>query len=348
MPIVDRVGLFDILTRPGKLGQVPVVPGLESPNQTSTLAKLVYAEYFVGEIGEVTRESALQIPSIKKARDVLLGAIAGMQLREYEGDTEVDQPWLYSTKSPISPWHRTAYVFDDLFFYDWSALAVERDSAGQIIDAIHIPFARWSADAAGVISIDNKPVDNSDVVLIPGNGSGGVLVAGAATIKGAAALQRAWVGRAQNPIPLLILQQVSDDEIDDDEIDEMIEAYSAARTSPNGAVAFADNRIKPEAIGTVDASLFENGRNAAVLDAARVTGVPASILDGSQSTASLTYSTTEGKRNEFDDYSLPMYTDPLQARLSLDDVSAKGRVIRFDHSQRNAIAAAAVTAPTKD
>jgi hypothetical protein len=343
------MGLFDVLTRPGRFGaQTPVTPGLESPNQTSSLAKLVYSEFFAGEQGEVTRESALQIPAIKKARDTLLGAIAGMPLREYEGDTEIDQPWLYSTSSDISPWHRTAYIFDDLFFYDWSALAVSRDGSGQITDAIHIPFGRWSVDAQRTVSVDNKPVPKEEIVLIPGNGSGGVLVAGAPTIKGSIALNRAWVGRAQNPIPLLVLQQVTDDQIDDDEVDEMIEAYSAARNSPNGAVAFADHRIKPTALGEVDASLFENGRNAAVLDAARVTGVPASILDGSQSTASLTYSTTEGKRNEFDDYSLPMYTDPIQARLSLDDVSAKGRVIRFDHSGRNSVIASAVTSPTKD
>jgi hypothetical protein len=343
------VGLFDILTRPGKLGlQMPVAPGLESPNQTSSLAKVVYAEYFTGEIGEVTRASALQIPALKKAHDVLLAAVAGMQLIEKEGEAVVDQPWLYSTSSGISPWHRMAYIFDDLFFYDWSAIAVQRDSFGQITDGIHIPFGRWSVDESGIVSVDYKPAADREVILIPGNGTGGVLVAGAPTIKGAAALQRAWIGRAQNPIPLLVLQQQSDDEIDDDEIEELIDAYSAARTSPTGAVAFADNRIKPEALGVVDASLFENGRNAVVLDIARLTGVPASILDGSQSTASLTYSTTEGKRNEFDDYALPIWTDPIQARLSMDDVSAKGRVIRFDHSARNAIAAPAITAPTKD
>jgi hypothetical protein len=343
------VGLFDRFTRTGRdIGAPPVSPGLESPNQTSTLAKVAYAEYFVGAYGVVDRLAALQIPAIKKARDTLLAIVAGLELKEYEGDQVIDQPWLYRTKSGISCWHRNAYVFDDLFFYDWSALAVERDSSGQITDGLHIPFERWSTDANGVVSVDFQPANSKEVILIPGNGSGGILSAGAAIIRGAQALQQAWIGRAQNPIPLLVIQQVTDDELEDEEIEEMVDSYAAARTSPTGAVAFADNRVKLEAMGVVSSDLFEEGRNAVVLDIARLTGVPAAILDGSQAQASLTYETQEGRRTDVDDYSVPMWTDPWQARLSLDDVSAEGRVIRFDRSSRSANVAPALTTPLKD
>ena len=344
------MGLLDFFTRTDRrVGAPPITPGLESPNQSTTLAKVAYAEYFVGAYGVVDRLAALQIPAIKKARDTLLGIVASLPLVEREGDTVVDQPWLVTTATGISPWHRLAYVFDDLFFYDWSALAVQRNPwTGQIIDAIHIPFDRWSTDERGAVTVDYKPASQREVILIPGNGSGGILAAGAEVIKGAQALQRSWVGRAQNPIPLIVIQQVSDDEIEDDEIDDLIEAYAAARTSPTGAVAWSDHRTKIEALGTVSSDLFEEGRNAVVLDIARLSGLPASILDGSQSTASLTYSTSEGKRSEFDDYSLPMWLSPIEARLSMDDVSAAGRVIRFDRSSRTASVAPAITQPLKD
>lgn len=353
------MGLFDIFTRPARLNMVPSAPvslSLESPNASSSFTKVVFAEYFTGEQGEVTRLAALQIPAIKKARDVLLGIIAGLQLQEHEGETFIDQPWLRSTKSGISPWHRIAYVFDDIFFYDWSALTVERDTSGQIIDAVRIPWERWSFDEyTGRVTVDDKPVSADKVVLIPGNGSGGILAAGAPTIKGARALERAWIGRAQNPIPLVELHQITDDELtdgsvdpDDDEVGDLLNAWSVARTSPTGAVGFTDNRVEVRTHGEVQTNLFEEGRNAIVLDIARLTGVPASILDGSQSTASLTYSTQEGKRNEFDDYALPMWLGPIEARLSLDDVSAAGRVIRFDRSSRNAPVAPTVNAPLED
>ncbi|MEX1079810.1 MAG: hypothetical protein WED09_11955 [Homoserinimonas sp.] len=284
------MGLLDIFRSPVNLTALaaPVSLSLESPNQTSSLAKVVFAEYFAGELGEVSRLTALQIPALKKARQLLVSTVAGLPLTEYEGEASVDQPWLYSTKTGISPWHRTAFILDDLLFYDWAALAVERDKDGQITDAVRVPFERWGVDAQGKVSVDAKPVSADQIILIPGSGDGGILAAGAQTIKGARALERAWIGRAQNPIPLVELHQLTDDgltdgsvDADDDEIGDLIEAWSAARTSPTGAVGFTDNRVEVRTHGTVATNLFEEGRNAIVLDIARLTGVPASILDGS-------------------------------------------------------------------
>lgn len=343
------MAVLDSLVRTGRriLGRAGL-PGLESPNQTSALTKVLYAEYFVGELGEVNREAALQIPAIKKARNTIAGILMKLELCEFEGTTKIDQPWLYRSETGISPQHRTVQIFDDLFFYDWCALAVKRNPwTEQIIDAIRVPIERWSVDSDGSVRVDYKPASNREVVLIPGIGDGGVL-GSAPTIRGALALERAWLGRAQNPIPLIELHQITDATLDDDEIDEMVSDWSSARTSPTGAVGFTSQDVEVRVHGTVSTDLFEQGRNAVVLDAARITGVPASILEGSQSTATLTYSTTEGKRNEFDDYTLPQYMTPMEARLSMDDVSRPGRVIRFDLSSRQATAAPALTPPLKD
>ena len=352
------MGLLDLFRSPVNLTALaaPLSLSLESPNQTSSLAKVVYAEYFAGELGEVTRLSALQIPALKKARGLLVTTIAGLPLREYEAEVEVDQPWLRNSKTGISPWHRTAFLLDDILFYDWAALAVERDKAGQITDAVRVPFERWSVDEnTGRVRVDGRFVSAEQIVLIPGSGDGGILAAGASTIKGARALERAWIGRAQNPIPLVELHQLTDEGLtdgsvdpDDDEIGDLIDAWAAARISPNGAVGFTDNRVEVRVHGTVQTNLFEEGRNAIVLDIARLTSVPASILDGSQSEASLTYSTSEGKRNDFIDYSLPALLAPIEARLSLDDVSGPGRVIRFDKSGLVTTEQASVNEPTKD
>jgi phage portal protein BeeE len=53
-------------------------------------------------------------------------------------------------------------------------------------------------------------------------------------------------------------------------------------------------------------------------------------MDASLSTASLTYSTQEGQRNEFADFTLPYWLEPIQQRLSLDDVVPSGQRVRFD------------------
>lgn len=341
-----------------------VVAPLVTPNQTSLLPLVTYSEYFMGEVGEVSRLGALQIPAVKRARDIITAAVAGTQLKQFRGEQDVTPAWLKNSRSGVSPYHRMLATVDDILFYDWSLWAVERGSSGQILDAVRIPFERWQVDdLSGRITVDGKTVNAEEVVLIPGNGSGGLLLTGAGTIKGYRAMERAWVGRVQNPIPLVELHQTSDDPLnggdydedgnpiegsEEDEINRLVSEWSMARTSPTGAVGFTPHNVELRVHGDVKHELFVEGRNAGVLDVARLAGLPGALLDGSMATATLTYSTTEGKRSEFDMYTTPLYLDPIEARLSLDDVSPAGHVIRFDRAARAATVAPATTQPLED
>lgn len=323
---------------------------------TSQMSQLVWSEFYAGEVAEVTRDTALQVPPIKRGRDILVGVIAGMQLQQWQGGTEVAAPWLTNSASGISPWHRMAGTIDDLIFYDWSCWAVSRDGDGTILDALRVPYERWAVDDfTGVVSVDGNTVSADEVIIFPGNGSGGILMSGAQTIKGYRALERSWIGRAQNPIPLVELHMTSDDPLTDgdedeenDEIGRLVSEWSAARLSPNGAVGFTPHNVEVRTHGTAQTDLFVEGRNAGVLDVARLLNLPASLLDGTQTTASLTYVTTEGKRSEFAALSIPAWLNPIEARLSLDDVAPAGQVIRFDQSTLADVVAEPVNAPRED
>ena len=355
------MGLLDRMTRALRVseraGTAPtVVAPLVSPLASSSAAQLVWSEFFAGEIAEVTRDTALMIPPLKRGRDILVAVIAGMQLKQLTGAAEDVAPWLTNSASGISPWHRMAGTVDDLIFYDWSAWAVSRDAFGRIVDALRIPFERWSVDDyTGIVRVDEQPVSADEIIVFPGNGSGGILRSGAQTIKGYRALERSWIGRAQNPIPLVELHMTSDDPLtdgdDDDENDEiqrLVDDWASARLSPNGAVGFTPHNVEVRVHGTAQTDMFVEGRNAAVLDVARLLNMPAQLLDGSMSTATLTYSTTEGKRSEFDDYSVPTWIAPIEARLSLDDVAGPGSVIRFDQSGRRSTTAPDINSPRED
>lgn len=331
--MVRNVGVFDKIKTAARLGATGArsATGLVSPHESGKLQRIAWAEHFKGELDPVTRNGAMRIPAHAKARNVLAGIIASLPLVEFEHDTRVDQPWLYRTSGDVSPWHRMVWTVDDLIHHGWSLWAVARNPwTGQIVDAARVPYELWELDQwTGEVTVAGEPAKASEVILIPGSFEG-IIEAGADTIRGAHALQRAWIGRAQNPIPLVELHQVTDDELDNDEIDEMVDDWAQARMSPTGAVGFTDNRVEVRVHGEVRTDLFEEGRNAIVLDIARLTGLPAALLDGSMSTSTLTYSTQEGKRNEFIDYTLPTYLRPIEARLSMDDVCKPGRRIRFD------------------
>lgn len=323
---------------------------------SSNISQLVWSEFYAGEVAEVTRESALMIPPLKRGRDILVGVIAGMQLQQWQDETDVKARWLMNSSSGISPWHRMAATIDDLIFYDWSAWAVERGENDEITDAVRIPYERWSIDDfTGVVTVDGAEVDASQIVIFPGNGSGGILMSGAQSIKGYRALERSWIGRAQNPIPLVELHQTSDepltdgsDEDEEDEIGRLVDEWSVARLSPNGAVGYTPHNLEVRVHGQASTDLFVEGRNAAVLDIARLLNLPASLLDGAQSQASLTYVTTEGKRSEFAALSIPAWTSPIEARLSLDDVAPEGQVIRFDMSNLVDVVAEPIRSPKED
>lgn len=323
---------------------------------TSQMSQLVYSEFFAGEVAELTREGALSIPPLKRGRDILVGTIASLQLQEWAEANETTPAWLRNSTSGISPWHRMAMTIDDLLFYDWSAWTVKRDGSDAIIDALRIPYERWSIDdTTGAVYVDGSQVSADEIIVFPGNGSGGILATGSTTIKGYRALERSWIGRAQNPIPLVELHQTSDDPLTDgddedeeNEIRRLTDDWSAARTSPTGAVGYTPHNIEVRVHGNVQTDLYVEGRNAAVLDVARLLGLPAALLDGSMSTATLTYSTAEGKANEFAMYSLPAWMSPIEARLSLDDVSPAGHVIRFDRSSLVQAEQPAVATPRSD
>src|SRR5690606_19684720 len=81
-----------------------------------------------------------------------------------------------------------------------------------------------------------------------------------------------------------------------------------------------------------DSQMFIEGRNAVRLDFANLTNIPASLLDGSTATASLTYTTAEGQKSSFHEQSLRYWSAPIEHRLSMDDVVPRGQRVRFDIS----------------
>jgi phage portal protein BeeE len=83
-----------------------------------------------------------------------------------------------------------------------------------------------------------------------------------------------------------------------------------------------------------DSALYIEGRNASKMDIAAFFNLPASVLDATSATASLTYVTQEGNRSSLDDMTLPYWIGPIASRLSQDDIVPAGQSVRFDFSSR--------------
>ena len=319
-----------LLGTPGSSGVQSA--GIKSPFSESQLQTVIWSEVFGTQPTLITRAEAMSLPAVFKARAILLSLIADKPLTARKGDdlAPTQPAWLYRTDGDVSPWLRMAGTLDDLIFYGWSLWGIERGAAGQITYAGRVPFARWKTDDRGRILVDDKPVDSADVLLIPGP-SDGLLTFASRSLRGAVAIESAWVDRALNPIPQIELHQTVESGITAPEAKTLVDNWNAARNS-GSSTAFTPFDVTANALGQVAPDLFTEGRNNSRLDVANFFNLPASLLDGSVSVASLTYSTQEGRRNEVFDYTLRYWLGPIEGRLSQDDVVPAGQRVRFDFS----------------
>lgn len=350
--LAANVADSNVLPFPRKATVAVASPYADSSN---ALEQLVASDLLPAgaDMPKVSRSLALQVPAVAKARALLHSVIATRPLRAYRFDPDTgeqvrltEQPtWLYRTDTGISPRMRTRLILDDLIFEEASVLLLNRGQGDEILEATHIPYSRWGVTQSGHIEIDRQVMSAEQVAWIPGPGPG-LLAQARHTIEAALSTEQAWAARVRNPFPAMVLEHTDPDgELDDAEAKAFVEAVAAARRNPDSAVMYAGPRMRIVSHAADSTDLFESGRNAIRLDFGNYLNMPAAVLDGSVSEASLTYSTQEGRRNDFLDLTVPTYAGPIEDALSLDSIVPRGQFIRFDFTDL-ATSTATPTGPT--
>lgn len=348
------MGLFDkLLPSRQAVGLLlkPDQTAIRSPWVSSNLARVALADMAGMQLTGVSREQAMSVAPVARGRGLIVGHLSGLPLKLWDAatDAELSAPaWFGSTGSLLSPRMRLAWTLDDLIFTGMSLWAVQRDDQDQITDALRVPRNQWSPDldSLGVI-VNGEPVTDPRSVLLFEGIQEGLLTIAAGDVRGALDMANAWRQRVASPIPNVALKQTDQNtELDETEIDDLVLDWEKARQA--GGTAFVPWGIEAEAMGEVTADLFIEGRNGSRLDLANFLQVPASLLEGSQSTASLTYSTQEGRRSDFLDSCLTYWAAPIEARLSQDDVTPDGTTVRFDYSSLVSVPAPTHSNTTED
>src|SRR6185437_14730340 len=210
-----------------------------------------------------------------------------------------------------------------------------------------IPYALWDIDedTAQVIDVDGRPLDPGRVKLIPGSHSG-LLDFGRDTIRQAASLERVAADVAAHPFRLE-LHQTTDVALSPDERADLITAAREA-LAVNDGIIWTNSAVETKDHALDSGELLVGGRNASALDVARNASIPAAMLDATTAGASLEYATLQGRNQQWIDYGLVIYMDPVEARLGMDDVTPSGQRVAFDTADLTAPAAAATGPVTED
>lgn len=324
------MGIFETLRLTPSVG-LTTPTAIASPWAEGSLATVVWSDIFGDDVVvPLTRAEAMTVPAINRARDLICATAMRLPLLAMDAtgplSAEKQPTWMYRTDGGVSPQMRTVWTLDDLLFYGASLWSVARGTEGQILSAERIPYEWWQVTPEGGILVNGAPVNAREVVYFPSH-TDALLTAGATTIRSARSVAKSVERRAASPVPVMELHHVDPDTpVTAKEAKEYVAAYNKARRDPEGATVFTPNHIEMRPHGDkADAGALTEARNAARLDIANHTGVPASLLEGSSAGASLTYVTTEGKRSEFLEYGVLPWIESFIARLSMDDVLPRGQ-----------------------
>ena len=345
---------------------------VEAWTDRSQLDQVVIGDIFGAGLPILSRGAAMRVPAVSRARHLIAGTIAGLPLRRLTGDTEVDAPyWAYGSDGqlageaditnapaavmhnlgltyPQSPWFRMLWTIDDLLFDGLSCwFATTLDEDGRPSRLARIPAERWTLDedSGAVVDYDGRPIDPARVKLIPG-GHSGILDFGASTIASAGLLEHTAADVAAHPFRLE-LHQTTDVTLEKSERLELVNEARAALAANNG-VLFTNAAIETKEHRLDSGDLLVAGRNAAALDVARHASIPAAMLDATSTGASLEYATLQGRNQQWIDYGLVLYMDPVESRLGMDDVVPAGDRMAFDTADLTAPTAGATGPSTED
>lgn len=287
--------------------------------------------------GYVDRATALTVPALKRARDLIASTIATAPLLEY-GPDGLRRPSRALLAQP-DPTRTTPNVIAstvaDLALEGVSYWYVTERYAedGRPVRAKHLPFETVGVltDTFGnvtKVSVQGTEVDPANIIGFEAL-SGGWLRSGARAIRTAAKLEMAVRVFADKPLPLMALKNMGP-KLTEEQVDELLAYWDA---TDDRSVKYAGRDIELQSVGWSPEQLGLNAARAhQASEMARLTGVPAWYLSA-DSGGSMTYTTTTQTRLDLYALALAPYAVAIEARLSMDDVTGRGTKVKFDFSE---------------
>lgn len=287
----------------------------------------------------VTREQAMTVPAIARSRNILAGSIGTIPMESYNRLTgaRITNRTLIVQPDPALPRVNTiTWLVDDLIFYGRGYLQVLDVSPedGRPFRARRIDPRRIQAtiDSSGTLitgyQVDSKNVPSSGLnSLIVFNAiDEGVLARGGMTISSAIALEQAAYNMASEPVPQMVLLNEGMN-LPSDQVAAVQDSFRRARRERS--TAYIEGPIKLEVVGMDSAQMqLVEARQHLSSEIARLMGIPAWYLNAEN--ASATYSNVNSERRALVDFGLRNYLTVIEDRLSMDDVTPRNQIVRFD------------------
>ena len=287
-----------------------------------------------------TRAEALSVPSVSRARNVIIGTAASLEIytkRELDNTRIEPSPSIVRQPDPRMPSSIVyAMTAENLLFHGvayWQIMSLDpatgRPATAQWIDAPRITQKLDST--ARIVTgyyLDAQPLPNEGVgslIQFTGLDPDGVLTRGGRTIKTAAQLEMAVNRYAQEPTPSVVLK--ANVPMDSNKAKALLDAWKLARQTRG--TAFLSDNVDMVSVGFNAADLqLTEARDYLAKEIARLMNIPAYYLDAS--TNSMTYSNVTSERRGLIDFSIRPLLTAIEQRLSMDDITVRGQYVEYD------------------
>jgi HK97 family phage portal protein len=327
------MGLFSRLT-----GATPAVD-VEAQYAPQVLGE--YSPYAMPfQFAYVGRTEALGIPALARCRNLLAGTIGAIPLELYKKSTgeELGKPLWLDQPSYHQPRSVTiAYTVDSLLFYGqafWQVVETyQEDGRPSRFD--------WVANSRVTATLDKDNIFVQsyaiDGTTVPMDGLGslitfqslndGILNTGTSTIRSAIDIQKAAAIAAQTPMSSGILRNTGAD-LPPSEVSGLLAAWKRSRQNNSTAYLTSTLEFQPVQFSPKEMMYNDAIQNLAT-QIARLCNVPPYYVSADQNTT-MTYANVQDERKQFLTLSLQPYVTAIEDRLSMDDITARGNVVKFD------------------
>jgi len=332
----------------GILSRLRVVPdeSVQTPRIAAQYAPPVmngnyngFSDAFSYQDTSIDLASALSVPSVSKCRNLICGIVAGIPLELYKKSTgeQLGSPvWLEQPDERQPRSVTIAYTVQSLLFNAvayWEVTAVYSDDgrparfAWVANERVTPRFNTRNTEIIGyAVDGAERPMNGVSSLITFQSLNPAVLVSGARTIRAALDIQRAAAVAAATPIPSGHIKNSGAD-LPESVVQGLLASWKAARSSRSTAYLTSTLEYVPTQFSPKD-MMYTEAIQSQSTEVSRLMNVPAYMLSA-DANASMTYQNILDARKEFFAYTLAPFVCAIEDRLSMNDITANGNMVRF-------------------
>lgn len=287
----------------------------------------------------IDRQAAVSVPAVNQCLNLIKGVIAGIPLEVYSQGTGAELPMPTWVRQPDARAPRSvtiAWTVDSLIFYGqafWQVKSVYQDD-------LRPASFEWVQNNRVSTKLDPMTQEVEYYMVngtrVPDSGVGslvtfqafdqGLLVRSQRLINAAVAAEQAAQTGISSPQPTGYLKNTGAD-LPDNQIQGLLNTWKMARANRSTAFLTSTLDYVPTSYSPAEMTYNDSIEEMAA-QIARAMNVPAHMINAEHNRSS-TYQNVLDARKEFMAYTLAPYINAIEDRLSLDDLTPRGQVVRF-------------------